>query len=153
MTFPNPLILLLPAVCFLSGCELYVSDDGEVSSVYIRVAEGGTGDLHTLYGSIEIVDEAGFGISGSRVQVEVVGDGRVQDSFAVVTGPEGLVRFEISVIDVFRPYEDMFFRVRNPDFPGLEDRIPIDLTSQIPDGAGGSIFLYEADAVVVLPFI
>jgi len=150
MILKKLLLLTAPAFLLLSGCELYVSDDGVTSSVYIRVAEGGSGDLHTLYGSIEVVDESGFTLPDSRVRVEVFGDGRVQDSFTAVTGPEGLVRFEISVIDFFRPYDELYFSIRSPGTSGLQDRIPVDLTSELPDGDGRSIFLYEADAVVVL---
>lgn len=145
------LICVFPVLLFLTGCEISVSDDGHTSSVYIRLDDSGEGDLHTLYGSLEITDQDGFPLSDSRVQVEVIGDGRVQDSFSVVTGPEGLVRFEISVVDFFRPYDDLVFSIRSPGTAGLDDRIPIDQTAQIPDEFGNSVFLYEADAVLILP--
>lgn len=143
-------------ICFLpfllpTGCDVEYRDEDEDSSVYVRVTDSTEADLHTVYGGIEVVDDfSGVPVSNSEISVEVRGDGQVRDAFRVVTGPEGVTRFEITVESPFRPYDRMTFRVRHPLYETLSDSIPIEETSVIPDGNGFFLTIYEADAVVRL---
>jgi len=139
------------SLLLLAGCDVEYRDDGEDSSVYIRVSDADGSDIHSIYGGIEVVDSTtGFPVPDSRVYVEIQGNGGVVDAFTVVTGPEGITRFEIGEESYFRPYDSMYFEVRRPGYAPLSDTIPVEEISVISDGIGYNTLIYEADAVVEL---
>lgn len=141
-----PVLLL-----WMTGCDSEYRAETETTSVYISTSNQPDSDLHTLVGGVDVVDDlTGEPVPNAEITIEVRGDGRVQDRFTVVTGPLGVARFEIEVASAFRPYETLSFRVRQPFYFSVNDRVPIEETGVIPDGNGFFTTLYQADVLVSL---
>jgi hypothetical protein len=153
MKYKFPL-LILPLTLLLGACDVFVYDEDENSAVgvYYSDNEGSfETDRHLLTGSIEVLDgnDNRF-LDNAVVRIDVIGDGRVQDSFVVQTDSQGLVRYEVSTGSFNRPYDTLAFEINRPGYIPLRDSIPISQFDVVRDSGGGQLILYQAGAEIFL---